>query len=554
MGALLSEVVFEARDVSAIYRWMAAARRGPSVGQRVSAIYTGLVVAGILGVLLYGTASTALAQVVSAGSVARWGPSLMMLAFLGAGFWGAVQGPVVFSPADVAVLLGAPLPRARLVTRPLRRAFVLGALVGLLVAGVLVVGLTGDRRHVVAARMIGLGVGLGLAGVIGVAVAWLVSISARVERGLQLVSWPVVLVAGGLGVGAAAGARTGRLVALWSGPWGWTVQAGAGKGPGSSSGWIAALAAVAVVAALLVGVVWSRRAGGETERFARRAEGRAHLEASLMAFDARTSRRNLASVAGTAAGSATGSAAGGRGTDVSWLRSWLSAVRSARLGGRGAVELAVLWRCVVNAAHSRSKLVLGGALAAGGAAFVLLDVRRAAGVVAGAVLIYCAAACLLEPMRIELDAPGRSSVFLGARPGRALLAHALFPALVVAGSVALCAGVLAVFGLLGGGDLTAALVLVVTAPAVTCCAGMSARRGGRLPTDVLITAVTSDPSGGGLVLLGWLLIWPAVAAATVFVPVRAIHAASPVAGTLASVAVGLVAVGVSAAALSRDPR
>ncbi len=130
-------------DVSAIYRWLAASRRSPSLGQRASAVYTGVVVAGILGVLVYGTASSALAAVISAGSVARWGPSLMMVALLAAGFWGAVQGPVVFSAADLAVLLGAPLPRAALVARPLRRAFLFGAVVGVIVAGVLIVGLTG---------------------------------------------------------------------------------------------------------------------------------------------------------------------------------------------------------------------------------------------------------------------------------------------------------------------------------------------------------------------------------------------------------------------------
>ena len=531
-----------ASDVSAIYRWLAASRRGPSLGQRASAVYTGVVVAGILGVLVYGTASTALAAVISAGSVARWGPSLMIVALLAAGFWGAVQGPVVFSPADLSFLFGAPLPRAALVGRPLRRAFFFGAVFGVLVAGVLVVGLTGDRREVAAARMVGLAVGIGLAGVIGVALAWLVSISARVERALRFAAWPVVVVAGALGVGAALGGRTGRSVALWSGPWGWAVQPGAGVGPGSR-GWLFGLVAVGVVAVLMVGVAWRRRGAGETERFERRAEGRAHLQASLMAFDARSSRRNLASVAGSA---------GRRLAELRWLRSWLSGLR--RFGGRGAVERAVFWRCAVNSAQGLSRVVVAIALAAGGAAFVLLDVRRAAGVVVGAGLVYLAAGWLLEPMRIELDAPGRSSVFLGARPGRALLAHTVFPACVVALSVAVCAVALALAGRLGSGDLTAALVLVVTAPAVTCCAGLSARRGGRLPNEVLILAVTSDPSGGGLVLLAWLLIWPAVAAAIVFVPVHAIRLASPVAGTVVSVAVGVLAAVVAALVSSRDPR
>jgi hypothetical protein len=472
----------------------------------------------------------------------------MLVALLGAAFWGTVQGPVVFSSADLAVLLGAPLSRAALVARPLRRALVLGAFVGALVGGVLLVGLTGDGRRVAVAHALGLVAGLGLAGVVGVALAWLVSISAAVERALRLAVWPVVVLACGLGLGAVLGGRTGRGVALWSGPWGWAVQAGAGSGSGvGSGGWIGGLVALGVVVAAMVGVAWWRRGRGETERFARRAEGRAHLQASLMAFDVRSSRRNLASVA---------SAGGGRITDVRRLRSWMRAwLGRQRFGGRGAVELAVLWRCVVNAAQLPSRLIQAGALAAGGAAFVLLDVTRSAGIVVGAGLIYLAAGWLLEPMRIELDAPGRTSVFLGARTGRALLAHALFPALVVVCSVGLCAVVLGAAGLLGAGDLTAALVLVVTAPAVTCCAGMSARRGGRLPTDVLFAAVTSDPSGGGLVLLGWLLAWPALAIAIVYVPVHVVDAGgAEVARSLVSVAVGLVGVGVAGLVLARDPR
>ena len=142
-------------DVSAIQRWLAAAHRSPSLRQRLSTIYTAVVVLAIGGVVVYGTASSALAQVVSADAVARWGPSLMLLALLGAAHWGTVQGPVVFSMADVAHLLGAPLPRAPLVARPLRRAFAFGFSGGVLVAVVLLVGLTGDHRHVAVARMVG---------------------------------------------------------------------------------------------------------------------------------------------------------------------------------------------------------------------------------------------------------------------------------------------------------------------------------------------------------------------------------------------------------------
>ena len=507
-------------------------------------IYSAVVALAILGVLLYGTASSALAQVVGAGAVARWGPSLMMLAFLAAGYWGAVQGPVVFSPADVAVLLGAPLPRSELVARPLRRSLVLGGLAGALAAGVLIVGLTGAGRHADAVRMLGLGIALGLAGVICVAFAWLVSSRAGVERALRVWSWPVAALAGALAIGAASGGRVGRAVALWSGPWGWAVQPGAGLGAGHR-GWIGGVGAVAVFAALSVAVAWRRRGDGATERFAQRAEGRAHLQASMMALDARTSRRSLAEVA---SGGAAGAALAGSGARR------LSGLAVRRPRSRRGAELAVLWRGVVSAAGRPQRVGLACGLAAGGAALVLIDVKRPVGVIVGALLIYGAAAWLLEPMRIELDVPSRTSVFLGARPGRVLLAHTVFPSFVIGGSLAVCAVALALAGQLGGGDLTAAIVLVVTAPAVTCCAAMSARRGGRLPEDVLIAAVTSDPSGGGVVLTAWLALWPAVAAAIVFVPVRAIHMRSAALGVLVSAAFGVAAAVVAGIAVSRDPR
>ncbi|MBV9802988.1 MAG: hypothetical protein JO130_07365, partial [Solirubrobacterales bacterium] len=174
-------------------------------------------------------------------------------------------------------------------------------------------------------------------------------------------------------------------------------------------------------------------------------------------------------------------------------------------------------------------------------------------VVVGALLIYAAAAWLIEPMRIELDAPSRTSVFLGARAGRALLAHTVLPAIVTGFAVALCAVVLAPAGVLAGGSLPAALALVVTAPAVACCAGLSARRGGRLPQELLITAIGSDPSGGGLVLLGWLALWPGVAAAIVYIPVRAIHTRAAAGHVVVSVGIGLAALAVTALMQWRDP-
>jgi hypothetical protein len=387
-----------------------------------------------------------------------------------------------------------------------------------------------------------------LIGLLAVALAWTVSSRTGAERALRLMSWPVMLLAGGLVAYALAGGAAGRDVALWSGPWGWAVQAGAGRYAGA---WGLGLAAVAVATTLVVGVAWRRRGTGETERFVLRAEGRAHLQASLMDLNVRTGRRDLASVA---AGGGTGRGSGSRRVwGVRWLRDRLSALDDRRFGGRRGAQVAVVWRCFVIAARLPSRPLVSALLAGGGTVLVLLDLAQPVAVIAGAVLIYVACAWLLEPMRVELDVPSRAPVFLGTRPGRALVAHVLVPSLVVSASVAVSAVVVGLAAGLSGSGVAAALALVVTSAAVVSCAGMSARRGGRLPHDVLISAVGTDPSGGGLVLLGWLLLWPAVAVAVVYIPVRAISVHSTLAHVAVSVGLGVVAVAGALLAQQRDP-
>jgi hypothetical protein len=311
------------------------------------------------------------------------------------------------------------------------------------------------------------------------------------------------------------------------------------------------LAAVAAAAVFFVGVAWRGRGAGETERFVLRAEGRAHLQASLMDLNVRTGRRDLASVAG--GGRTDGRSGLRRVFVVRGMRDWMLALNRRRFEGRRGPEVAVVWRGFVISVRLPSRPLVSALLAGGGTALVLLDLAEPVAVIAGAVLIYAASAWLLEPMRVELDAPSRAPVFLGARPGRALVAHVLLPSLVVSASVAVSAVVVAVFGGLSANGVAAALALVVTSAAVVCCAGMSARRGGRLPHDVLISAVGTDPSGGGLVLLGWLLLWPAVAVAVVYVPVRAIRVHSTVAHAAVSVGVGVAAVAAALLAQQRDP-
>ena len=56
---------------------------------------------------------------------------------------------------------------------------------------------------------------------------------------------------------------------------------------------------------------------------------------------------------------------------------------------------------------------------------------------------------------------------------------------------------------------------------------MSARRGGRLPQSVLVTALGSDPSGGGVAVVSWLTWWPSVAVIVGLIPIALAEAGLP---------------------------
>ena len=79
----------------------------------------------------------------------------------------------------------------------------------------------------------------------------------------------------------------------------------------------------------------------------------------------------------------------------------------------------------------------------------------------------------------------------------------------------------------GHPDAAVAAVAVVVAPVSTLCAAMSARRGGRLPQSVLVTALASDPSGGGVAVVSWLTWWPSVAVIAGLIPIALAEAGLP---------------------------
>src|SRR5690349_2369231 len=186
----------------------------PSLLKRLEPAYYVFITLAIGGPLVYGTASSALAEVATPHAVGIWGPSLALVALLAVVRWGAVQGPVVFSVADISHLLGAPLRRADLVLGRLIRGLLAWTGAATVVGGLVVVGVAGDHRGVDVARAAGFVVAIAILGLLGVAGAALVAGSARIDRATRRAGWPAIAVAGGLVV-LADSSPAGRRAVLW---------------------------------------------------------------------------------------------------------------------------------------------------------------------------------------------------------------------------------------------------------------------------------------------------------------------------------------------------
>jgi hypothetical protein len=506
------------RRLADVRAWWRVRNPPPSLGQRLDLLYTGTIMAGIFGALAYGTASSALAQVVTPHWLAVTGPALALLALLLTTHWGAYQGPVVFSVADVAHLLGAPLPRRGLAARRLMLALAGGAAAGALAGGVVIVGLAGHGRGIAVADAAGLAAGLAELGVVGVAGAWAVQGSARWERVARRATWPAVVAAAALAAASNAGAA-GREIALWSGPWGWAVQPATGAGDVQS---LAALLVLTLVTAVAARAVVRGCGDAPAERHLRRAEARASVLVALASYDARRARRALETVG----------ARGGR--------------RGARLRRPRSPRLAIPWRDAVAALRTPGRVVESAVLAGAGTVLALLEADRPVAVLVAILGAYLGASRMVWPLRAELDIPARARVLLLPRLGRVLLAHAAVPVVVTTGAAALAAIGCAVAGALPAHGAAAALLAVAVTPMLCLCAGMSARREGRLPPSLLAAAAGADPSGGGSLLSAWLAFWPATAATLGAVPILLVAAPA------VAVAWTLVATTALAYLLARD--
>jgi hypothetical protein len=516
-------------QVAVVRAWWRVKRPGPTLGARLDLLYTIAIATGIFGALLYGTASSALSRWVTPATVPDWGPAIVLVALATTARWGTWQGPVVFAEADVGFLLGAPLSRRALASRPLARAVAWGAVGGALVAAVTLVGLAGRGRGVGAGQAVGLALGLGLAGTLAVAAAGCVQCSARWSRAAGF-ALPLSVAAGAGLVVAARSSSGARTAVLWSGPWGWALQ----PVEGGTAAAVGALAALAAVSAAAILAAARGLAACATERHVVRAEAHAGARASAWAFDARTARLALQRAAGP----------GSRRARLA---------RGLRPPRRAA--LAIAWRDASSGLRAPARTLGAAAIAGGAGALAIAAARHPAADAIAPLGTYLAAGMVLEPLRLEVDHPSTSQILLPRPWGRVLLAHLAIPIAVVAAGTALAGAVVAAVGELPRHGGAIVLVAVAVVPSVVACAALSARRGGRVPISVLAAGAAGDPTGGGGTVIAWWVRWPVVATVIAGLALLAVGPSAPLSSGLpAALLLAAIATAVLVVLLSRSKR
>lgn len=347
-----------------------------------------------------------------------WGPPAILLVLLGALRYSTVQGFVSFTEADCLYLLPAPLRRRDLVLPRLAAAALLlgaaGALGGLVAAA--------ESSGPQSGAQLGGAALAGFAlGVIVVAGSWHVQRLRWATRWVLRLTLPALILLILLGF-AQTSSQTARLVAMWSGPWGWGFLAEAENG--TTAGTVALL--LLCVLALAGGISLFRTAGHcSVDSFRIRARTRSQAVASLYALDHRSAR--LA----------------GRETRARTRRGRMR----LRLPSRPV--LIVPWHSAVALLRSPVRLGWGVVLAGAGMVLLARQPTQIGSVAAGAVALYVAATSLLEPLRMEVDAPRTPTVLLPWRFEQILWLHCLLPAALM-----IISGVLALAGSLALGYLT----------------------------------------------------------------------------------------------------
>ena len=476
---------------------LATLRPGRSLGARAGTLYVSVLTIAMMVGLFWGLSKRLGALLVEVAGFYHfaWGAAAIVLVFFIAFRYSTIQGFVSFSEPDCMLLLPAPLRRRDLVLPRLGTAAILVGVVGAL-AGALIAAFS-DAAARTAGR-VGIGALVGFAlGVLLVAGSWHVQRRRWATALMLRLTLPVLGLAVLLGFAQGAGS-TLRLVGLWSGPWGWSILAvsgggtggGAGAVGGASQGSASSIAALILLCALAVAGGYSvfRTAGRcSIEEFRSRARTRSQVVASLHAFDWRSA---------------------GLATRGSKARTWQARV-SIRLPRRRL--LIVPWHGAV--ALLRSPVRLGWGIVLAGAGMVLLAHQPTGqGTLwAGAVALYLAASSLLEPLRLEVDSPATARLFLPWYLDTVIWLHCLLPAaIVVMAGVVAVAGATAL-GYVAPGVFGATMLLVIPLSlVVVLAAAFSARRGGRVSSN-LIEVASLDTTGFSFIgvilrLAGWAIL------------------------------------------------
>ncbi len=502
-------VPVKAREVMAVRRELAP---GNSLLKHAEALYLGLLSVGILGSVALGAwhgLGPFLLDLTRPYRSIAGAPAVLLLGF-GVLRFCTWQGFVSFSEADCAHLLTAPVPRRGLVWPRLRNAALLlgfgGAFIGLVVG--LAPGI--HKAHfagVVQAAVAGLSLGVLL-----VAAGWQVQRLPRVALWVLRLTMPVLALAAVLAVGSRAGGPA-RQAVLWSGPWGWALL------PSHAGDRLPGLLGLVLLAALAVGgwISLSRTSDScSLETFRARARTRARMVAGLYSLDARA-------VVKASRQSRTGR----------WqLRLRLPIPRQD--------ILVIPWRGSLSLLRSPARL-LWSAVLGGGAILVLAAAPgRPGSLVGGAVALYLAAGSLLEPLRLEADAPVVSRVLLPWTYGKVLWLHCLLPSVVLTGFGLVALGIGWATGLVDGAIIPAACLLLIPQVVVmVLAAALSGRRGGRVPTSIL-TMTAGDPIGGGMmIILLWAVAWALAAIAAVALATHVLASAAAAVNGAVTAALGL---------------
>ncbi|HKJ56545.1 MAG TPA: DUF6297 family protein, partial [Nitriliruptoraceae bacterium] len=477
----------ETARVRVLRAWLRVHSPGPSrrevIGRVSYQVYVVLLMGGLWGTAVYTTLTEPITRPPALPArVEQVVPAVAAgLAFLltatGAriGTW---AGPLLVSRPQAALLLPAPLDRRALFGRTLGLGLagygVVGGVVGLAVAVVVAV----EARVAPWATIGGTVLAWTALGVVTGAGALAVESSQRLAR-IALRATPVLALAG---IGQVWLSVTSPTAAAWATPWGWAAAPiTAGVGTEVPLDWAPPL--MLTVAAVVAVVLAVRRLPAvPDEELVRRAGTATDVRRSASLFDARAIAQARRS--------------GQRR---------LLGVRHVRIPRPRRRWLLVVWRDTVSLLRRPGLVERTVVVVAAVAVLVAWASGGIAAIAVAAVAVHLAAGQLLVPLRIELEDPV-VRVLTGFTARDVALEHLVVPFLGMTVASVLAAVGLGATGFLPWSALPAALLgAVVVAAICTATAGLTSTRGAP-PLQLLLRG-----QGGIGMLMLWVLAGPILA-------------------------------------------